>query len=87
MTPAPAVAILGGATQTRSSEAMLGGIPMDMKDQLILTAQTLTLAKQLQIEASLAGSPISDTDAITKAIAQIQAQRVAITGQFGVRHF
>lgn len=62
------------------------GVPKNEDQQLLLTALTLVLAKQLRAEAAAAGNPMT-ADPIVEAVTLIQQQRVPITGRFGVRHF
>jgi hypothetical protein len=62
------------------------GTPMNQDDQLLLTALTLVLAKQIRAEKAAQGHQLTD-DPIDEAVALIQQQRVPITGRFGVRHF
>jgi hypothetical protein len=62
------------------------GVTMNEDQQLLLTALTLVLAKQLRAEAAAAGQPMT-ADPIDEAVTLIQQQRVPITGRFGVRHF
>jgi hypothetical protein len=62
------------------------GVPMNEDQQLLLTALTLVLAKQLRAEAAAAGHQMT-ADPIDQAVDLIKQQRVQITGRFGVRHF
>ena len=59
---------------------------MTRAEQLLLTASTLTLAKQIQVEAAVAGNPISQDDAIVQAVHLIQLERVPLTDWFVVRY-
>jgi hypothetical protein len=62
------------------------GKAMDDASQLILTAQTLILAKQTRAEAAADGNFISEDDAVSQAIQLIQTHRRPITDRF-VRYF
>ena len=62
------------------------GTPMTEDDQLLLTALTLVLAKQIRAEKAARGHQLT-ADPIEDAVTLIQQQRVPITGRFGVRHF
>jgi hypothetical protein len=62
------------------------GHPMNEDDQLVLTALTLVLAKQIKAEVAASGQQ-APTDPIEEAVNQIKQQRVAISARFGVRHF
>jgi hypothetical protein len=84
MTPAPAFAILIGANQLRS-EIMLGA-RMDETNQLLLTALTLILAKQIRAESAAAGVEMT-ADPVNEAVQLIQQHRMPATGRFGVAHF
>ena len=59
---------------------------MTRAEQLLLTASTLTLAKQIQAEAAAAGNAISQDDAIVQAVQLIQLERVPLTDWFVVRY-
>jgi hypothetical protein len=59
---------------------------MDEDQQLLLTALTLVLAKQIRAEAAAAGQEMN-ADPIDQAVDLIRQQRMPITGRFGVRHF
>ncbi len=59
---------------------------MEQADELILTALTLILAKQIQAEAFASGKQMT-SDPIDEAAHLIQQQRVPITGRFGLRQF
>jgi hypothetical protein len=54
-------------------------------DQLMLTALTLVLAKQIRAEAAAADHRMT-ADPIDQAVDLIKQQRFPITGRFGVRH-
>jgi hypothetical protein len=60
---------------------------MDRDQQLILTALTLLLAKQIQTEAAAAGFDKDDIAAQVEARDMIERERIPVTGLFGVRHF
>jgi hypothetical protein len=60
---------------------------MENADELILTALTLILAKQIQAEALASGREITTSDPVDQATHLIQQQRIPITGRFGLRHF
>jgi hypothetical protein len=59
---------------------------MEHADELIVTALTLILAKQIQAEALASGREIT-SDPVDQATDLIQQQRLPITGRFGLRHF
>jgi hypothetical protein len=59
---------------------------MEHADELILTALTLILAKQIQAEA-LASGRETTFNPVDQATHLIQQQRIPITGRFGLRHF
>lgn len=61
------------------------GVPMDETNQLLLTALTLVLAKQMRTEAAERGQQMT-ADPIDAAIRLIQQQRLPLTARFGVRH-
>lgn len=61
-------------------------MPMDETNQLLLTALTLVLAKQMRAEAAGAGTEMA-TDPIAEAVLLIQQQRIPLTARFAVRHF
>ena len=61
------------------------GVPMNEDDQLLLTALTLVLAKQIRAEKLATGHEMT-ADAIDDAVNLIKQHRVPITGRFGVRH-
>jgi hypothetical protein len=62
------------------------GVPMNEDDQLLLTALTLVLAKQIRAEKLATGHRMT-ADPIDDAVNLIKQQRIPITGRFGVRHF
>jgi hypothetical protein len=63
----------------------LMGVPMNEDHQLLLTALTLVLAKQIRAEAAAADQPMT-ADPIEDAVNLIKQHRVPITGRFGVPH-
>ena len=62
------------------------GQTMPETDQLLLTALTLILAKQMRVEARASGGAEMAADPVDEAIRLIQQQRLPLTARFGIRH-
>jgi hypothetical protein len=81
----PRVWYLWRRPQTGETRIIIG-VGMNEDDQLLLTALTLVLAKQIRAEKAAAGHQTA-ADPIDEAVDLIKQQRVPVTGRFGARHF
>jgi hypothetical protein len=78
--------VLSASPRRPSETQTMMGVPMKEDDQMLLTALTLVLAKQIRAEKLAAGHQMT-ADPIDDAVNLIKQERVPITGRFGVRHF